>query len=56
MTDEQNKLQDELVPCEECMKQIPRSEAKVDEANDYVAYFCGLDCYDKWRNESNKDE
>ena len=40
---------------EECMKEIPRSEAKVDEASDYVAYFCGLDCYDKWRHENKND-
>lgn len=56
MTEQQNKTKKELVPCEVCLKEIPRSEAKVDEASDYVAYFCGLDCYDKWRHENNKDE
>lgn len=55
MTDSKIKPNDKLVPCKECMKEIPLSEAKVDEASDYVAYFCGLDCYDKWRNENNKD-
>jgi hypothetical protein len=40
---------DERVACEVCMKEIPRSEATVAEATDYVAYFCGLDCYDKWQ-------
>lgn len=56
MTEQEKNINETLVPCEECMKQIPRSEAKVDEASDYVAYFCGLDCYDKWRNEKNKNE
>lgn len=55
MTDNKIKPNDKLVPCKECMKEIPLSEARVDEASDYVAYFCGLDCYDKWRNENNKD-
>jgi len=39
----------ELVECEVCLKEIPTSEAKCDEVNDYVLYFCGLECFDKWR-------
>jgi hypothetical protein len=30
------------------MKEIPRSEAFNAEAVDYVAHFCGLDCYREW--------
>jgi hypothetical protein len=26
------------------------------EARDYVAYFCGLECYDKWRREREESE
>ncbi|HLS55841.1 MAG TPA: DUF3330 domain-containing protein [Zeimonas sp.] len=40
---------DERVACAVCLKEIPRSEATVAEAADYVAHFCGLDCYDKWQ-------
>ena len=29
MTEQKNKSNEALVPCEECMKEIPRSEAKV---------------------------
>jgi hypothetical protein len=36
------------VPCAQCLKQVPLSEARVFEAVDYVAYFCGLECYAKW--------
>ena len=36
------------VPCAQCLKEVPVSEAKVAEAVDYVAYFCGLECYTKW--------
>ena len=53
MTDNKIKSNEKLIPCEECLKEIPISETKVDEANDYVAYFCGADCYDKWRHENN---
>jgi uncharacterized protein DUF3330 len=35
---------------EVCHKEIPKSEAVVPEATDYLMYFCGLDCYEKWKN------
>ena len=38
-----------LVACEVCLKEVPQSEAIVPEASDYVAYFCGLECYQQWR-------
>ena len=38
----------EITPCAQCGKEVPLSEAKVAEAVDYVAYFCGLQCYAKW--------
>lgn len=37
------------VACEVCLKEVPLSEAVVPEAQDYVAYFCGLDCYERWK-------
>lgn len=36
------------VPCEVCLKEIPRAEAVNAEAEDYVMHFCGLDCYRAW--------
>ena len=41
----------ERVFCEICLKEVPKSEAAMAEARDYVAYFCGLDCYEKWMNQ-----
>jgi hypothetical protein len=38
----------ERVFCEVCLKEVAKSEAAMAEARDYVAYFCGLDCYRKW--------
>jgi len=47
---ETNQLSsDNKVECEICLKEIPRSEATVDEVNDYVIYYCGLDCFHKWK-------
>lgn len=47
--------QDELVSCEVCMEEIPVSEAKSEEATDYVVYFCGLDCYAAWKEQPIND-
>lgn len=43
------------VSCEICLKEVPISEAKVSEAQDYVMYFCGLDCYDKWQQQNSNN-
>lgn len=51
---ELQKPEVEQVPCEVCLKEIPVSEAKTAEAVDYVAYFCGLECYAKWKNQNDK--
>lgn len=40
-----------LVSCEVCLKEVPVGEAKVAEAADYFAHFCGLDCYEKWKSQ-----
>jgi hypothetical protein len=33
------------------MKEIPISEAIIPEATEYVAHFCGVECYDRWRKQ-----
>ena len=42
------------VACEICLKEVPLNEAKRFEAEDYVAHFCGLDCYAEWKRRSEK--
>ncbi len=42
------------VPCCQCGREVPVSEAKVAEAVDYVLYFCGLDCYESWATQSER--
>ncbi len=44
----------EKVSCDICRKEVPLSEAKVPEAADYVAHFCGLECYEQWQKDSEK--
>jgi len=46
----------EFVACEICIKEIPVSEAKSEEATDYVVHFCGLECYAIWKAQQHKDK
>jgi hypothetical protein len=46
---EQTEKDSSLVQCEVCLKEVPRSEANSAEAQEYVMYFCGVDCYDQWQ-------
>lgn len=52
--DEQKTNTDQLIKCDVCMKEVPQSEAKSAEAQDYVMHFCGLDCYSKWEATKEK--
>jgi YHS domain-containing protein len=36
--------------------EIPPSEAHCAEAEDYVLYFCGLDCYREWAAKAGERE
>ena len=47
--------EDQQLSCELCLKSVPLSESEISEAEDYIAYFCGLDCYDIWRHQKNKE-
>lgn len=40
---------EQLVSCKLCLESVPLSESEISEAEDYVAYFCGLECYDVWK-------
>lgn len=52
MTTRDKPVDVERVACEVCLKEVPRSEATVPEAVDYFVYFCGLDCYEKWKKQT----
>lgn len=39
----------EHIACEICMKEIPIDQARSSEGSDYVVHFCGLECFEKWK-------
>jgi len=54
---EQKKLfEPEKVACEVCLKEIPISTAKSAKATDYIMYYCGLDCYEKWKKQQEESK
>ena len=42
------------VSCPMWQREVPISEAVVPEATDYLLYLLGLDCYQRWRESSDK--
>jgi hypothetical protein len=52
----QKSTESTLVACDVCFREIPRSEAINAEAGDYVAHFCGLDCYHRWAEHAADDD
>lgn len=46
----------ELIDCSVCLKEVPISEARSEEATDYVLHFCGLECYTKWKDQDEQEE
>lgn len=38
-----------MVSCEICRRQVPREQARHAEVDEYVLYFCGIECYDEWK-------
>lgn len=56
MAKSEQPVEMEQVECEVCLKEIPVSDATSEEVSDYVAYFCGLDCYEKWKKQLEKQK
>ena len=54
MTMKNKPIDVECVACEVCLKEVPKSAVIASEAMDYVAYFCGLNCYEKWKSQNVK--
>ena len=56
MTTSDKPVEVERVVCEICLKEVPITEATVPEATDYIVHFCGLECYEKWKNPREKSD
>ena len=52
MTKTDKQAEDVRIACDVCLKEVPASEAKVSEAADYVAHFCGIECYEQWQKKA----
>ncbi len=55
MAKERESTAPERVSCDVCLKEVPKSEAQSPEGSDYVLYFCGLDCYERWRQQKDPE-
>lgn len=47
---------EKMVECEVCLKEVPLSAAKNEEVQDYVTYFCGIDCFAKWKEKHEQQQ
>lgn len=56
MVDIDKPIDDIKVECVTCLKEIPKSGAKSVETSDYVHYFCGLECYEKWQQKKQNED
>lgn len=43
-----------VLTCDMCLTALPTGEAIHEEAADYVAHFCGLDCLELWRRQGKR--
>ena len=46
----------EHISCDICMKEVPIDEANSFEAVDYVIHFCGLECFEKWKQKNQSQQ
>ena len=44
-----------IIECAECSKHLTQSVIKTGEGTDYVRYFCGVECYEKWLNKQKEN-
>ena len=49
-----SNVSSELISCDICLDEFPKSEGKMSEIDDYVVNFCGLECFDKWHKKSEQ--
>jgi len=56
MTKNNYPVKVELVSCDIFMKEVPLNETTSPEIEDYIVYFCGLDCYEQWKSQGKKPD
>lgn len=43
-----------VLNCEVCLNEIPPTVGDNAEADEYVSNFCGLACYQQWRDQQKE--
>ncbi len=56
MSEHDKTGQEEKIECKICLSEVPISETKSEEASDYVAHFCGLECYAEWQLQDPQEK
>ena len=56
MVDTVKPVEKAMIECELCLKEVPVSAAKSVEISDYVHHFCGLECYNQWKEQAETKE
>lgn len=46
----------EKIACHVCKKEIPKSAALHSEGQDYVYYFCNIECLHYWEENKKKEK
>ena len=50
MTNKPIPKEPKQVSCKICLAEIPDSVAMSSEGDEYTQLFCGIECYEKWRD------
>jgi len=53
---DKNVVKVDTVACEICLEEIPNSVNQNAEADEYVSNYCGLECYQLWRDKNTESE
>jgi hypothetical protein len=56
MTEKPTPKEPGNVACEVCLAEIPESVAMSSEGDEYTQHFCGIECYNKWRETQKQKE
>lgn len=43
-----------MLTCDMCLVELPPDDAIREEAEDYIAHFCGLECLERWHQHHKK--
>jgi len=46
----------ETISCDICLQEIPDSVNQNAEADEYVSNYCGLECYQQWRDKQQENK